>query len=145
MNKIFVFIFVIFLFSCSERKQDNPFDPSGETPIHLSAYSISERVDLSWNSPDIIDYTGFNIYRKNESSGGPFTRIGEVSRLFRNYTDTTISYGNTYIYYVKVASGHLESLPSRAVSVTPGPGFNWIVDDYSYSAPFFHSGCSSCS
>jgi hypothetical protein len=30
-----------------------------------------------------------------------------------------------------VASGNLESRPSESVKVTPGPGFNWIVDQYS--------------
>ena len=116
------------LISCTQRDRDNPFDPNGEIPVYLSARSISEIVELSWNSPDIVDYTGFNIYRKSEFSGQSFIRIAELSRNIREYTDTTISYGTTYTYYVKVASGNLESRPSEPVSVTPGPGFNWIVD-----------------
>lgn len=132
MNNYLTFIYLLVLISCTEREQDNPFDPNGEIPLYLSAHSISENVRLSWNSPNIVDYSGFNIYRRSENSGQDFTRIVELSRNVREYTDTTISYGTTYVYYIRLASGNLESRPSEPVPVTPGPGINWIVDETSY-------------
>jgi hypothetical protein len=132
MKKILTFLSLIVIFSCSEREKDNPFDPGGDEPVSLSAWSIQKTVELSWNSPNLVDFTGYNLYRKAEDSEQFFTRIAELSVFTRNYTDTSISYGTTYIYYVKVASGGLESGPSESVAVTPGPGFNWIVDETSF-------------
>jgi hypothetical protein len=132
MKKILTFISLTILFSCSERDRDNPFDPGGDEPVSLSARSINKSVELSWSNPNLMDHSGFNIYRKQEGSEQFFTRIAALPLFPRNYTDTTISFGNTYVYYVKVASGTLESGPSEAVSVTPGPGFNWIVDETSF-------------
>ena len=132
MNKYIYFLLTAILLSCSERDRDNPFDPSGDIPVNFRARSIEKSVELSWGSPDIIDYTGFNVYRRAEDSDQSFSRIVELSRTTRNYTDTTVSFGTTYTYYVRVASGNLESRPSETVSVTPGPGFNWIVDETSF-------------
>ena len=83
-------------------------------------------------SPNLVDYTGFNLYRKEEGVDQAFARIIELPRGRRSYTDTTITYGNMYKYFIKVASGNLESRPSEEVSVNPGPGYNWIVDETSY-------------
>jgi len=131
--KYFVLLLILnLLISCSERDRDNPFDPSGDIPLNLRARTIDESVELSWNNPDIVDYTGFNLYRKTEGSEQTFSRIAELPRITRNFTDTTISYGSTYIYFLRVASGSLESRPSEAVDVTPGPGSYWIVDETSY-------------
>jgi len=132
MKRILIFISIFFLISCSERDKDNPFDPGGEEPVNLLARSFQESVELSWNSPNLIDFTGFNIYRKAEDSEQFFTRIAELSVFTRNYTDTNIIFGTTYVYNIRVASGSLESIPSDPVVVTPGPGFNWIVDETSF-------------
>ena len=61
------------LLSCSERKKDNPFDPSGTEPVILNVLSFDKRVDLSWNDPDLTDYSGFNIYRVNTETSRPYT------------------------------------------------------------------------
>jgi hypothetical protein len=79
-----------------------------------------------------VDYTGFNIYRKADAVEQSFSQIATLSRFTRDYTDTTISFGTTYTYYIRLASGSLESRPSESVTVTPGPGFNWIVDETSF-------------
>jgi hypothetical protein len=120
------------LISCSERERDNPFDPTGDLPVDIRVRSIDKTVALSWNSPDIVDYTGFNIYRKADAVEQSFSQIATLSRFTRDYTDTTISFGTTYTYYIRLASGSLESRPSESVTVTPGPGFNWIVDETSF-------------
>jgi len=131
--KQFIFPFcLLILVSCSERDKNNPFDSGGDAPVGLSARSISKSVELSWNRPDLLDYTGFNIYRKKESVEQYFTKIGELLPVRLTYTDTSVEYGNTYSYFIKVASGYLESRPSETVSVTPGPGYNWIVDETSF-------------
>jgi hypothetical protein len=132
MKLVFVLLLTIFLISCSERDRDNPFDPSGEIPVYLRVISIDKSVELSWNSPDLVDYTGFNIYRKEGGSAQAYSRIAELNRFARSYTDTAVSFGTSYIYYLKVASGSLESRPTEAISATPGKGFNWIVDETSY-------------
>jgi hypothetical protein len=128
MKQFLIPLFLLILLSCSERDKDNPFDPTGDAPVILGARSINKSVELSWSQPDLVDYTGFNLYRKKEGAEQFFTRIAELLPVSRIYTDTTVEYGSVYIYFIKVASGNLESRPSEAVSVTPGPGFNWIVD-----------------
>jgi hypothetical protein len=125
-------IILLILISCSERERDNPFDPTGDLPVDIRVRSIDKTVALSWNSPDIVDYTGFNIYRKADAVEQSFSQIATLSRFTRDYTDTTISFGTTYTYYIRLASGSLESRPSESVTVTPGPGFNWIVDETSF-------------
>ncbi len=132
MKRIIIPLFLLILLSCSDRDKDNPFDPTGDEPVILGARSINKSVELSWGQPDLVDYTGFNLYRKEEGAEQFFTRIAELLPVSRTYTDTTVEYGSTYIYFIKLASGNLESRPSRAVTATPGPGFNWIVDQYNY-------------
>lgn len=132
MKKFLIYSTLVLFLSCSERDKDNPFDPGGDIPLYLQARSVQETVELSWNSPNIVDYTGFNIYRKEDGSEQSFKRIVEVSRFARSFTDTTISFGNTYVYFLKIASGSIESQPSEPIEVTPGEGFNWIVDKTSY-------------
>jgi hypothetical protein len=132
MKQIILLLLTIILVSCSERERDNPFDPSGDIPVHIRVRTIDESVEISWDGPNLVDYTGFNIYRKEEGSTQSFSRIAELSRFTRNYTDTAVSFGTSYIYYLRVASGSLESRPSEPVAVTPGRGFNWIVDETSF-------------
>ena len=131
MRFSFLFLLLTIVFSCSERDRNNPFDPSGDIPVNIWARAIDKSVEVSWSSPDIVDYTGFNLYRNNEGSTA-FSRITTLGRFSRSFTDTTVNFGSTYTYYVRVASGNLESQPSKPVSVTPGKGFNWIVDETSF-------------
>ena len=123
---------LVVLISCSERNKNNPFDPNGDQPLDLRGRSFNKSVELSWSFPNLTDYTGFNLYRKIEDNEQFFTRIVELPRNSSSYTDITVEYGNTYNYIVKIASGNLESRPSNEISVTPGPGFNWILDENAY-------------
>jgi len=132
MKKLIIPFCFLLIVSCSERNQNNPFDSNGDAPVNLRAQSIDESVELSWIGPNLIDYTGFNLYRKQEGVDQFFTRIAELPAIARTYTDTTVEFGNKYIYFIKVASGNLESRPSGEVSVRPGPGFNWILDETYY-------------
>jgi len=125
----FCFLLVV---SCSERNQNNPFDSTGDAPVKLRIQSINKSVEISWLGPNLIDYSGFNLYRKQDGVDQFFTRIAELPAIGRAYTDTTVEYGNKYIYFIKVAAGNLESRPSEEISVRPGPGFNWILDETSY-------------
>jgi len=115
--------------SCSERPKDNPFDPSGHEPVSLSVLSFNQSIRLSWGDPDLAYFTGFNIYRKAEGIDKSYTRIAEnMLQTRRDFTDYQIQYHTTYSYYITVNGTDMESQPSQTVSITPGPGYNWIVD-----------------
>jgi hypothetical protein len=126
----FCFLLIV---SCSERNQNNPFDSNGDVPVNLRIESINKSVELSWIGPNLIDYSGFNIYRKQDGVDQFFIRIAELPAKIRTYKDTTVEYGNKYIYFIKIASGNSESRPSDEKSVRPGPGFNWILDETAFT------------
>ncbi len=131
-KKLSVALLVVFSLFCSERKKDNPFDPAGKEPVKLSILSFDMRVELSWDNPDISDYKGFNIYRQEEGVDDSFKKIAEnILPDTRQFNDN-VDYEKTYRYFITVRGTDIESQPSGTVSITPGPGLNWIVDKWGY-------------
>ena len=131
--KVCLLFFVLILFvSCSKRNRDNPFDSTGDQPVNLYGHSLNKSVQLSWDLPNLVDYTGFNLYREEQDVDETFTRVAELAPTATSYTDLTVEFGFTYNYFIKVAAGNLESRSSNEISVTPGPGYNWIIDETSY-------------
>jgi hypothetical protein len=130
--KLFFILLCLLFFACAERGKENPFDPSGSTPLNLSVSSHGKRVDLSWNNPDLTNYIGFNIYRKEESEKSSYKLIEAVSHGTRKFSDRDVEYQKRYNYYVVVVGNGQESKPSNTVSILPGPGYNWIVDKWGF-------------
>ncbi len=133
LNKLIVLCGLIFILSCSERDKGNPFDVSGDISLSLDITSADKRVELTWSSPQVDGYSGFNIYRMAEGYDDSFKRIAmNLSPGTRKYIDDDIQYERTYIYNITISGLDIESSPSENVSISPGPGFIWIVDKWGF-------------
>ena len=122
------FLMIIFG-SCSDRNKDNPFDPQGVQPLSLQITGFTNYIALSWNSPNVTGYSGFNLYRSEfvEIDSFEIFKSG-ISPEQRLFDDTDIETGKHYYYYMTIFGQGVESKPSATVSAVPGNGYNWIVD-----------------
>jgi fibronectin type 3 domain-containing protein len=89
-------------------------------PTGLKAISSNRCMELFWGANSETDLEGYNIYRSTTSGSG-FQRINPW--LYFNgssFTDTSVSNGTTYYYYVTAVDevGN-ESAPSATVSGLP--------------------------
>ena len=66
---------------------------SGIAPSHV--------VNLNWNTDNSQNVMGYNVYRGN-TSGGPYAKINSALNSSTDYSDNTVSDGQTY-YYVTTA------------------------------------------
>ncbi len=77
-------------------------------------------VNLWWGTSDDEggrDVTGYNIYRGTSPGGESF--LTSVSASTKTYTDTSVSNGNEYYYYVTAENPIGESDPSVEANATP--------------------------
>ena len=135
-NLIFVLLILITAVTsgCIERKRNNPFEPGSLLAVNLRIIAFDQRIELSWNRPELSGFSAFNLYRSETGSAGNFTVIATgISPNKYSYTDADIENGKRYYYYLTVTSLDIESGPSQVVSAFPGPGFNWVVDRYDYA------------
>lgn len=122
-----------FTSGCFERKKNNPFEPGAPSSVTLRIIAFDQRVELSWNRPDLYGFSGFNLYRSETGETASFTIIAAgISPNQSSYTDTDIENGKRYYYYLTVTSLDIESSPTPVVSAAPGRGFNWAVDYSGY-------------
>lgn len=131
INLTFIIIFFSFI-SCTTRDRDNPLDPesNGNSKLSLSVLSHNERVELKWNKSNLNGFIGYNLYRKDHPNS-QFNLIANlISPNITKYTDLNVSFNNTYSYYITIQGENNESSPSNTVVISPGPGYNWIVDYY---------------
>lgn len=98
---------------CSGASADTT---SPAAPANLSAISpAANQVDLSWtSSTDNLGVTAYEIHR----NGSLLTTAGPTAK----YTDTTVTGGATYHYYVRArdASGNVSGPSNTATATTPG-------------------------
>ena len=93
-----------------------PVSSQPDTPTTLTAAAGDKQVSLSW-SP-VTGAAGYNIYRST-TSGGSYSKIA-TGVTTTTYTDTGLTNGVTYYYYVKaVDSSGMEGQPSNEASATP--------------------------
>lgn len=120
--------------ACFKREHNNVFDPETtikQLNLYVSVISFEKRVELNWGIPDQQHFDAFRVYRKGEGES-EFTLLAELPATRLYYNDTTAIYNSTYYYYLTIKSGINESKPSETVSITPGPGYNWILDRWGY-------------
>ena len=82
------------------------------------------KVKLSWVAPEIIDFSGYIIYRK--SFGSDYERIKLVGKTVTSYTDNTLlKAGNFYYYQIKAyyQESATESAPAMNVD---DPKLNYV-------------------
>ena len=117
-----------------ERSRDNPLDPKAKDDpgLNLSVLSYNDRVELSWNEINLTDFIGFNVYRKTHPDSG-FILIDSGLQLgSTKYIDRNIRYQIDHSYYLTIQGVSSESSPSNKLSITPGQGYNLIVDKWGY-------------
>lgn len=102
------------------------------TPLAVSArWNTTQSVIVSWNPPATLPmptgYELFYMFGGNLFSGGNATGVTEL-------TLTTLTFGETYSFFV-VAFGNENTIPSaRSMTVSPRSGkFSKCVDMYMYN------------
>jgi fibronectin type 3 domain-containing protein len=97
---------VLVAFATSAGAQDKASRPYTITVAHV--------VNISWTASPTPGVT-YNVYVSG-TSGGPYTRIGNVSVL--QFADKNGVAGSTYFYVVTATNSDGESINSNEVSVT---------------------------
>ncbi len=95
-----------------------PTAPSA--PQNLVATGSNNQVSLQWSAPASnggSPITEYKVYRGTTSGGESTTPIATVTTT--SYTDSTVTNGQTYYYYVTAVNSVGESSPSNEASATP--------------------------
>jgi len=91
-----------------------PVPPTGLIGSHTQGTTT---VNLGWSPSVSNGVVGYNVYRALQS-GGPFTKVNASLDATTNFTDSTVSVGNTYFYVVTaVGNGNVESVFSGQLSI----------------------------
>ncbi|MDR3711036.1 MAG: fibronectin type III domain-containing protein [Capsulimonadaceae bacterium] len=94
-------------------------------PANLTAVGSNAQILLSWTiCPNAI---GYNLYRSSTSSGGPWSKVTEVSSALSSCADSSLTPGQTYWYYLTSLSFGGESAPSNVASATVAGPTNLIA------------------
>jgi hypothetical protein len=88
-------------------------------PTGLTASGAKKKVNLNWNDNTEPDLAGYNVYRAT-APGGPFTKVNTSLVTTSAYTNTGLTSGTTYYFYVTaVDTTGNESAASAIVPGTP--------------------------
>lgn len=104
------------------------------SPSGLTGMAGDSQVDLAWTGVDSVDH--YNIYRNGDTA--VFASTSDLT-----YTDTDVTNGETYTYYVTAVflSTGEESGPSNAVTVVPMPPISFpFYDDFETGGPYWTYG-----
>ncbi len=109
--KKFIFFSILLICSAGLLKAEDSY-------IYLTATSGDSFVTLNWTTSN-IDIRNIQIYRNTDSETSGRTRIGTTSSDATSYTDSDVTNGTTYYYWVKIVDTDLVSYNSDAVESTP--------------------------
>jgi hypothetical protein len=106
--------------------------------INLSASAGSNQASLTWSYTDTTVAATQEVFRDIDSNPSGRVRIATVSTGTRSYSDTSVSNGTTYWYWIKnTNSGTVTN--SNAASVTPngsppptGGSYTPVTNQYVY-------------
>ena len=88
---------------------------AGNSTVSLSGTGYTAKVNLSWNASTAV--SGYYIYRAPNGSSS-YQKLNASLNSTTSYTDTTVSIGQTYEYYVvSVNSAGTQSAPSNTTTV----------------------------
>lgn len=117
--------------SCSDRPRLNPLDPKNPNtlgrPTGLNVVSMRDTVELRWDRLDLRDLSGFRIYRQLQGEPG-FSPIAQMPPEIQSYREVRAKFDTAHSYSISALAPNFESLPSDAVTITPGPTFSWVAD-----------------
>ncbi len=91
---------------------------SSEPTIIASATAGDGSVSLAWTSSN-IDIKNIQIMRDTDSDPTGRSRIGVASSSATSYTDTDVTNGTTYYYWIKMVDSDLDTYNSAVVGATP--------------------------
>ncbi len=93
--------------------------------ISLVATAGDGQVDLSWSSTLISG--NYQIMRDTDSDAAGRSRIAITSNSVTSYTDTDVSNGTTYYYWIKSDDTSGNTINSPSAAATPGSGYTSIT------------------
>ncbi len=119
-NKTLLFILFAFLVANLKAAGSEMFytSSSEDGTVSLTATAGDGTVNLDWTTSD-IDIRNIQIYRDTDSDAEGRTRIGTAGSDETSYTDSDVTNGTTYYYWVKITDTDLETHNSAAVEATP--------------------------
>ncbi len=97
---------------------DDDSDDTGEASISTSASAGDGYVTLNWSTTN-IEIRNIQLYRDTDSDPDGRTRFATPDADDTSYTDSDVSNGTTYYYWVKIVDTDLDTYNSDVVSATP--------------------------
>ncbi len=107
-----------FEYGSSSSDDDDDDDDDAEESITMTASAGDSYVSLSWSITG-IDIRNLQLYRDTDSDPDGRTRIATPDADATSYTDSDVSNGTTYYYWLKIVDTDLETHNSDAVGATP--------------------------
>lgn len=80
-------------------------------PLDLTGQAAPDGITLNWLPSSLIPEIAYYVYRDH-------LRLNSVPGMGLSFTDTNVTAGQTYLYYVTSAYNGMESLPSNQIEVT---------------------------
>ncbi|MBN2166997.1 MAG: RICIN domain-containing protein [Marinilabiliaceae bacterium] len=101
----------------------------GATPgtISLSASIGIGQVNLSWSATNIS--TSYQLFRDTDSDPSGRVRIATVSNSINSFTDSNVSDGTTYYYWVKSTDIYGNTVNSNIASGTPNSNVTITIQE----------------
>ncbi len=99
-----------------------------EGSVRLTATSGEGYVTLNWSSSN-IDISSIQIMRDTDSDPSGRTRIGYADTDDTSYTDSDVTGGTTYYYWVKIIDGDSNTYNSDVASATPSEVTDYTEGD----------------
>ncbi len=96
-------------------------DEDSEETIDVTAVAGDGYVTLNWTTEN-IDIRNIQIMRDTDSDPSGRTRIATPDSDETTYTDSDVSNGTTYYYWIKIVNTDVETITSEVVDATPVSG-----------------------
>ncbi len=130
-----LFYLLLSLFSCSERKHDNIFDPDNDQTVLDMAFYVKQSDEgfvLSWNSSPYNNYDSIFIYKSYDSPAftAPYAKL--PSNIY-TFTDSILQNHRTVYYAVSLFSDGNQSAKTSAVERVKGNGNITLLTSYGYT------------
>ncbi len=101
----------------SDAASATPAEGEETGTITLTASAGAGQVVLSWSSTDVS--SNYQVYRDTDSDPDGRVRITSVANSVTSYTDSDVTAGTTYYYWIKATDDYDNTVNSNAASATP--------------------------
>jgi hypothetical protein len=108
--------------------------PAAPTDLVVSQVAAGGALNLGWTANTEMDFAGYNVYRST-SATGTFTALNTALLTSNSYSDTTVTEGTTYYYYVTAVDESDNESPGSTTASntadrdTDGDGIFNLQDD----------------